>query len=369
MVLRATRKGLPSFAVLAGSAVLAWFTGFVGPPAPSAMGMSPAAIPGIPLLAVSPRASGPIIVEGDAQALPTVRGLSGLTYVVAHPTLPIFYVTKESGSGNRVLVALTPSETGWGELGRAGTGTGPVHIALDSDGRTAFVAGYTDGTISRVALDERGVPKVTKRVRLPAGRGPDLKRQQGPHAHSSAVSADDRYVVVADLGTDSLHVFDARTLGLVRTERLPAGTGPRTAVFADPFNLVVSEELRGGVSWWSFDNGRLSLVRRIALEGSTPSDVIVRPDATAGTGPKVVVVSRGTDELIGVTSEGETRRWTTPLCGARFGAWTTTGDLVLACTRRGELRRLRLGTTAAAEVRSATPVAAVSAFAEVAPRA
>ncbi len=364
MVIRAARRGLLGalFAMVAGS------VGFAAPPASGALGVSPAETPRIRILAVSPRASGPLIVEGDAKASPTVGGLSGLTYVAAHPTLPVFYVTKESGAGNQVLVAVTPSVAGWRELGRARTGAGPVHIALDSDGRTAFVAGYTDGSITRVALDQRGVPKATKRVRLPSGQGPDPTRQQGPHAHSSAVSTDDRYVVVADLGTDSLHVLDARTLGLLRTERLPAGSGPRTAVFADPFTLVISEELRGGVSWWTFDNGRLSLVRRIALDGTTPSDVIVRPDAFAGTGPDVVVISRGTDELIGVTVDGETRRWTTPGCGARFGSWATTGDLVLACTRGGELRRLRLGPTVNADIRSVTPLAAVSGFAEVAPR-
>ena len=339
-----------------------------GVPAPPALGASPVETGRTRILAVSPRASGPLVVEPDGTTSPTVGGISGLTYVIAHPTLPVFYVIKESGSGNRVLVAVTPSATGWRELGRARTGRGPVHIALDSDGRTAFVAGYSDGSITRVVLDERGVPKAAKRVLLPAGRSSDPKRQQGPHAHSSAVSADDRYVVVADLGTDSLHVFDARTLGLFRTERLPAGTGPRTAVFADPFTLVVSEELRGGVSWWSFDNGRLSLVRRIALDGATPSDVIVRPDVATGTGPRVVVISRGTDELIGASSDGETRRWATPNCGARFGAWLTTGDLVLACTRSGELRRLRLGPAVTADLRSATPLAAVSGFAEVGPR-
>ncbi len=336
--------------------------------APSAPGESPAETPAVGILAVSPRAAGPLSLGADGTAAATVGGLSGLTYVAAHPTLPVFYVTKESGPANRVVVAITSTATGWRELGRAATGTGPVHIALDSDGRTAFVAGYTDGTVTRVALDRRGVPTGVQRVRLPGGRGPDPRRQRVPHAHSSAVSTDDRYVVVADLGADALHVFDARTLGLLRTERLPPGTGPRTAAFADPFTLVVSEELRGGVSWWTFDSGRLSLVRRIALDGTTPSDVIVRPDASAGTGPDVVVISRGTDELIGVTADGETRRWTTPGCGARFGSWTTTGDLVLACTRGGEVRRLRLGSVTTADLRSATTLAAVSGFAELAPR-
>ena len=358
MVLHAARMGLlGAFCIVSA--------GFPGPPA---LGASSPDTGTARIMVVSPRASGPLVLEPDGAVSPAVGGLSGLTYVVAHPTLPVLYVTKESGPGNRVLVAITASAAGWRELGRATTGAGPVHIALDSDGRTAFVAGYTDGTITRIALDERGVPKAAKRVRLPGGRGPDPERQRGPHAHSSSVSTDDRFVVVADLGTDSLHVFDARTLGLLRTERLPAGAGPRTAVFIDPFTLVVSEELRGGVSWWSFDNGRLSLVRRIALDGAAPSDVIVRPDGSAGTGPEVVVISRGTDELIGVSSGGETRRWTTPVCGARFGAWTSTGDLVLACTRGGEVRRLRLGSAVTADLRSAVAVAAVSGFAELAER-
>ncbi len=357
MVVRVARMCVLGALCVVSSASVSW----------NALGASPVETGSVRFLAVSPRSSGPVVIEPDASASPTVGRLPGLTYVVAHPTLPVFYVTKESGSGNRVLAAVTPSAKGWRELGRATTGAGPVHVALDSDGRTAFVAGYTDGSITRVTLDDRGVPNAAKRVRLPTGSGPDATRQRGPHAHSSAVSADDRFVIAADLGTDSLHVFDARTLSLLRTERLPPGTGPRTAVFADPFTLVVSEELRGGVSWWSFDNGRLSLTRRIALDGTTPSDVIVRPDASDGPGPGVIVISRRTDELIGLTADGETQRWATPGCGARFGAWTSVGDLALACTRGGELRRLRLGAGVTAQVRSPTALASVSGFAEVAP--
>ncbi len=314
------------------------------------------------LIAVASSATGPVVVDADGQTVPTLRNLSGLTYVVRHPTLPVVYATKELGSRNRVLVALAETAEGWRELARATTGTGPVHIALDSTGRAAYVSSYTDGALTRVTLDAQGLPTTTKRVRLPTGKGPDPARQTGPHAHSAAVSFDDRYVVVADLGTDALHVFDAASLALLRTERLPPGTGPRTATFNGPFTLVVSEELRGGVSWWQFDAGRLTLIRRIALERTTLSDVIVRRDSASATGPAVLVISRATDELIAVTPDGQGRRWAIPGCGARAGAWTTDDVVTLACTRGGNLRSVRLGPGADAEVVSAVDIPRVSSF-------
>lgn len=320
-----------------------------------------------PVVAVSSRADGPVVVGADGNISPTITGLRGLSYIAAHPALPVYYATKESGSRNRIFVAFAQTVDGWTELGRATTGTGPVHIALDADGRTAFVAGYTDGTLTRIVLDERGVPRTAKTVRLPRGRGADPSRQQGPHAHSSAVSADDRYVVVADLGTDALHVFDASSLSLIRTERLPPGTGPRTAAFVDPFTMAVSEELRGGLSWWSFRDGRLTFIRRVALERSVASDVIVRPDALAGQGPQTLVISRATDELIGVSANGEERRWATPGCGARFGAWTADDTIALACTRGGDVRHISLGAGGEFEERARVTLGAVSAVVALAP--
>ena len=315
------------------------------------------------ILAVSASAPGPVVIRADGTTEPTVRLLGGLSYIVRHPTLPVFYAAKESGTRNRILVALTETANGWRELGRVTTGVGPVHIAFDASGRTLFVAGYTDGDLTRVSVDGRGVPTASKRIRLPRGHGPDAARQSGPHTHSSAVSADDRYVVVTDLGTDSLHVLDANSLALVRTERLPPGTGPRTAVFADPFSLVVSEELRGAVSWWQFNNGRLTLVRRINLGATTPSDVIVRPDSATASGPAVLVISRATDELIAISADGEGRRWATPQCGARFGAWTAADVVTLACTRGNELRGVRLGTGTSVEIVGSRNIRGVSSFA------
>lgn len=317
---------------------------------------------GARFLAVAASALGPVVIEADGQTTPTLRTLRGLSYIARHPTLPVVYATKELGSGNRVFVALGEAAGSWRELGRATTGQGPVHIAFDSSGRAAFVASYTDGGLTRITLDARGVPAATKRIRLPTGKGPDAARQSGPHAHSSAVSIDDRYVVVADLGTDALHVFDAVSLTLLRTERLPPGTGPRTAVFADAFSLVVSEELRGGVSWWQFADGRLTLLRRISLGPTTPSDVIVRPDSASATGPAVLLISRATDELITVTADGPGRRWATPRCGARVGAWTAEDVVTLACTRGGDLRAVRFGPGPDAEVVTSVVLPGVSSF-------
>lgn len=314
-------------------------------------------------VAVSPSLGGPVLVRQSGAVSKPLLALTGLSFIVRHPTLAVFYVAHELGPRNHRITAFVVRDGRADVIGTATTGAAPVHIAVDPLGRFLVSADYNDGGITKVVLDAHGAPRRATRVRVPGGRGPDVNRQRSPHPHSVALSEDGRFAVVADLGTDSLLVYDATGLGLLATEQLPPGTGPRTAVFVDPFTLVVSEELSATVSWWTFDGGRLRLVKRSALDSAAPSDVIVARGSSPV--PGVVVIGRGQGDLVEVGPTGPARRWPIPGCGARVGRWTGDDELVLSCGRSGVIRRLRLddggrvteGTTAA--VRGVTGLALV----------
>ena len=293
-------------------------------------------------IVVSPSLSGPVIVRQSGAVSKPLLALSGLSFIVRHPTLAVFYVAHELGPSNRRITAFVLTDGRARIIGTAATGTAPVNIAVDPLGRYLVSADYNGGGITRVALNAKGVPGRSIRVPVPPGSGPDTDRQRRPHPHSVALSGDGRYAVVADLGADALLVFDATGLGLLAIEQLPPGTGPRTAAFIDPVTLVVSEELSATVSWWSFDAGRLRLVARFPLDSAAPSDVIVAERSSPG--PGVLVIGRGSDELIEVDATGTGRRWPVAGCGARVGRWSADGELVLACGHAGTLRRHRLGT-------------------------
>lgn len=307
--------------------------------------------------------SGPSAPAVEPTTTSTVRllapvvALSGATYITRHPTLPVFYVTQELGRNGRIVTAIHRDPKGrWKAIGQATVGDAPVHVIVDKTGKYAYIASYTGGSVTQIALTESGGFGHIITVAMPTGSGSDPTRQSGPHPHSTAITPDGRYVVVADLGTDSLHVFEAATMHLLSTERLPAESGPRTAVFLSATTLVVSEELGDAVSVWSFDPSRgLTLRSRLALEpGSTPSDVVVRTNAPAPA-PALLVLERGPNQITEIVNGMVGRHWPTPDCGARSAFWLADGTLAVACTKGGEVRVLRFTSTGA----TVTAVAAI----------
>jgi 6-phosphogluconolactonase len=137
---------------------------------------------------------------------------------------------------------------------------GPCHLAVDHTGKYLLVANYGVGSVAafQILADGR-LGKAT--AFLPhTGHSIDPKRQEAPHAHSIYVSADNRFVVSADLGTDQVYVyrFDA-TKGTLAPNQppsaaVPAGTGPRHFAFHPSAKFAyVIEEMGSSLTAFSYD--------------------------------------------------------------------------------------------------------------------
>ncbi len=143
---------------------------------------------------------------------------------------------------------------------QASGGRGPCHIALDRGGNHVFVANYTSGTAAAFPMLKDGGLAPASSIVTHHGSGPNHDRQEGPHAHCVAVSLDNRFVIVADLGIDRLMVyaFDAKNGTLTPAahpfvEMVP-GSGPRHIAFhPDGKNLYVITELTSTVVLLSYD--------------------------------------------------------------------------------------------------------------------
>jgi 6-phosphogluconolactonase len=91
------------------------------------------------------------------------------------------------------------------------------------------------------------------------GHSINPQRQEGPHAHAVALSPDNRFAVVTDLGLDELLVypFDSAngTLGAnPHIVKAAPGDGPRHLVFgANGKSLYVINELQSKVVTYSYD--------------------------------------------------------------------------------------------------------------------
>jgi 6-phosphogluconolactonase len=155
----------------------------------------------------------------------------------------------ESGTGRLALLDRLPSG-----------GTDPCYISLDRSGRFALVANYDSGNISVFAIDEDGGLGRRTAFRQDVGSSLDPKRQAHAYAHSIAVDPSNRFVLVADLGTDKVYVyrFDASAGTLVPNEpafaRVLPGSGPRHLSFHPSGRWVyVIDEMASNVTAFRWD--------------------------------------------------------------------------------------------------------------------
>ena len=119
-----------------------------------------------------------------------------------------------------------------------------------------------------------GTP-VTSRAH--SGSGPNAQRQERSHAHCIQATPDNRYVVVADLGTDKLmtYRFDGNFGELTPAEvpylDLPPGSGPRHFVFHPSARFAyVINGLEASIATISFDqfSGSFQILDVVDAAGS-----------------------------------------------------------------------------------------------------
>jgi 6-phosphogluconolactonase len=130
------------------------------------------------------------------------------------------------------------------QLGQVSSGgAGPAYVSVDAAGHVAFVANYFGSTVAsyRVQPDGTLSQPVTvidfKDKEKFGSRGPNTVRQDIPHPHSATISPDNRFLLVCDLGSDTISVFviDSETGHLTTNDPhlfdVRHGSGPRHVVF------------------------------------------------------------------------------------------------------------------------------------------
>lgn len=136
---------------------------------------------------------------------------------------------------------------------------GPAHIILDRTGKFALISNYTLGSVAVFPVLKDGRLGDASWFVQHKGSSVDVERQKGPHAHAIAISPDNRFAIVADLGLDQLLIypFDALrgTLGTKpKIVKTPPGSGPRHLIFSfDGRFLYVITEMKSTVIAYSYD--------------------------------------------------------------------------------------------------------------------
>lgn len=158
---------------------------------------------------------------------------------------PFVYVCNEGDEKSSSIVTYSsdPATGALHEMARVSSGgAGPAYMSVDASGRSAYVANYAGGTVATFKVQADGtlsepVDVVNVRDRkIFHAPGPQADRQEAAHPHSAMISPDNRFLVVNDLGTDSLITFpidpDTAQLGPAHITSNPhAGAGPRHIAF------------------------------------------------------------------------------------------------------------------------------------------
>jgi 6-phosphogluconolactonase len=138
-------------------------------------------------------------------------------------------------------------------------GAAPCHIALDRTRKWLAVASYDGGSVAVLPVRPDGKLGEAVGFDQHVGSGPN-SRQKGPHAHSVLFSADNRFLINADLGLDKVFVyrFDAATGSIAPNDppfaKVAPGAGARHLAFHPNHKVLYAiSEIGSTVTAFHFD--------------------------------------------------------------------------------------------------------------------
>lgn len=136
-------------------------------------------------------------------------------------------------------------------------GGSPCHVTLSPDGSLLSVANYMGGSLSVYAIGEDGALSEAMLTQH-KGRGPNPQRQEAPHVHSSRFTPSGQYVLVMDLGTDTVSAYFVHKGALSKTptgvSNAQPGDGPRMSAYSARHNILyVLSEMGNNIGTYACD--------------------------------------------------------------------------------------------------------------------
>lgn len=141
------------------------------------------------------------------------------------------------------------------------------HIAVNH--KDIYCANYMSGSFIKL-------PDMLVRH---TGHGIHPVRQGKPHVHYVEVTPEERYLCVADLGLDTIFLYDRKNLQLHSQAKVPSGHGVRHLAFsADGRYLFSANELASTVAAFSYCDGKL---RMLGVQSVVPATFTGETTASA----------------------------------------------------------------------------------------
>lgn len=264
---------------------------------------------------------------GKAGALQEAVAVANPSFLAVHPKGRFVYAANEVGNfgGQRAgAISAFARDAQSGKLTLlnqvSSKGPGPCFVSVDGTGHVVLAANYSGGSVVSYTIGDDGKLSEAVSFYQHSGKGPNAKRQEGPHAHSINPDKAGRFAVAADLGTDQVMVYrlDTKDGKLSPNDppytKVAAGSGPRHFAFhpSQKFGYVINE-LLSTVTAFRYDAARGTLTE-IETVSSLPAgwqgsnstaEVKVHPK-----GKFLYGSNRGHDSIVVFRIDGKTGKLT-----------------------------------------------------------
>lgn len=235
------------------------------------------------------------------------------SFVVANRARTLIFSVEDTMNGKLKSFALSQSESNLTLLDQVDSfGDHPCYLALDAAERLLAVANYGSGNFSIYEVDSTGGLHFKQSVQH-LGSSINKYRQNNAHVHSMVFHPNGKQLLVADLGTDKIHIYDVNFSNATPiTQANPAyfnvasGAGPRHIVIHPNGKvLYLVHELTGEVGVYFYENGQITHINTQSLTSSKfkgqvqAAEIRISPD-----GNFIYVSNRGSANDLSVFKVG-----------------------------------------------------------------
>ncbi|MGJ8619788.1 MAG: lactonase family protein [Methylophilaceae bacterium] len=240
-------------------------------------------------------------------------GIKNPSFVIANRARSIIFAVESTLDGkissftfndNQLNLALLNTVESFGDY--------PCYIALDKSENFLAVANYASGSFSIYEIDTQGNLHFKQSIEH-VGSSISKLRQNTAHVHSMLFHPNGRQLLVADLGTDKIYIYDVDfssptpiTPANPAYFKVAAGSGPRhMAIHPSGKILYVVHELTGEIGVYLYKNGEIKHANTQPLTSPTFKGHVQAAEVRISSDGKFVYVSnRGSANDISVFEVG-----------------------------------------------------------------
>jgi 6-phosphogluconolactonase len=271
---------------------------------------------------------------GKLEGCGSYTGVNTPSFLVVHPNKHWMYAVSETGVSSHgasgevwafqlqnepFLLRLIDHQTSRGDW--------PCHLQFDRTGNWLMTTNYGSGNAALYPIHAEGsLGEITGFVQH-EGKGPNTERQEGPHAHSSIFTPDNRFAIIADLGIDQLVIYEfdemAGKLLQHATVKSQPGAGPRHLVFHPNGKwFYAANELASTVTFYEYDDANGTLLEKQTLPTIPPDspENIVADIHISSDGKRLYVSNRGHNSIAAfdIGDDGSLSLVSIPSCGGNW---------------------------------------------------